>query len=632
MLAFVIVAAYSNALRTGFHFDDWHVIEQNPHIRSLSTIPRFFVDPDTTTILHENKDLRPLLMTTFAINYAISGYNTWSYHVFNWLLHWLVALLIFRIVRDHCWLGDAAVPVATVAALVVAVHPLNTEPVNYISARSALLTTAFYLGAFDAAVRGRRLACLGLFSCALLTKTIAITLPLVVLVHAWMARTQQPHDTHAQPPWRFIATLVALAAASVAYRLALLPPWALQTTHRAEVTPWIYFTTEWSAYLYYLRLFVWPNALVIDRGDYPLVTSLWQPQAWASLLALMVLAGLAWAALRRWPALTFAAAWYAITLATESTFFPLAEPVNEHRPYLAMLGLGAITGVAVYQLATMAARGDRQVRRATFAAILTVITVGLAAATYGRNRTWRDDYTLWRDAADKAPRNARAWLNLGHAAMARNQDVEAETFLLRARQLSPCYTYVALNLSALAAKTGSLSDSLRWADEAVRCNPQFALAHFYRGTALQRLGRLGEASDAYQRATTIDTQMTNAWFAQGVLREQRGDWAGAADAFDLALVANPTNADAAMRAGLIYHHRLANPARAIDHYRTVLRLVPTHYGAHFQIATALLDANRLSEARAAWREFVPLAQAIGDKASLDAAPTALRVGSLQASR
>ena len=56
-----------------FVFDDWHTIEQNPAIRTPSTHPAYFVDPDTTTILRENKDLRPLLLVTMALNYQVSG-------------------------------------------------------------------------------------------------------------------------------------------------------------------------------------------------------------------------------------------------------------------------------------------------------------------------------------------------------------------------------------------------------------------------------------------------------------------------------------------------------------------------------------------------------------------------------
>jgi hypothetical protein len=104
-LALVIAAVYWDGPRMGFHFDDGHVIEQNPSIRSLANVPRFFVDPATSSASHLNRVLRPLLHTTFALNYAISGSSPWSYHLVNLLLHWLGVVLVFRIVRDHLWLG-----------------------------------------------------------------------------------------------------------------------------------------------------------------------------------------------------------------------------------------------------------------------------------------------------------------------------------------------------------------------------------------------------------------------------------------------------------------------------------------------------------------------------------------------
>ena len=114
-LAAAIATAYANGLHGPFVFDDWHPIEQNQAIRSLGRVPAYFVDPSTTSALRDNWDLRPLLVTSFAVNYRISGLEPWSYHVVNLLLHWLAALLVYRIVRDHLWLGDEAVPVAAAA-------------------------------------------------------------------------------------------------------------------------------------------------------------------------------------------------------------------------------------------------------------------------------------------------------------------------------------------------------------------------------------------------------------------------------------------------------------------------------------------------------------------------------------
>ena len=173
-----------------------------------------------------------------------------------------------------------------------------------------------------------------------------------------------------------------------------------------------------------------------------------------------------------------------------------------------------------------------------------------------------------------------------------------------------------MNLSAVERLTGRLADALRWGDEGVRCNPDLALPHLYRAAALEALGRRDEAIDEARRTTDIDPQAVDAWMEQGRLLEQGERWADAAAAYDGALAADPTLTDAAMDAGVLYHYRLGDSARAAARYRAALAAVPTHYGAHYQRAE--------TDAVAAWRAFVPLAEAIGDQASLARAPARLR--------
>jgi tetratricopeptide (TPR) repeat protein len=578
--AVAIAAVYANSLSIPFQFDDWQAISANPFVRSLRNVPRFFVDPSTTSALLQNRDLRPVLQATFALNYAISGYQTWSWHLVNMVLHWVAALLVFRIVRARLWLGADGPIVGATAALLVAVHPLNTEALDYLSARSALLTTVFYLGAFDAAAGGRRALATALFALALLTKGIAVTFPLVVLGWLLVARAAEPGSPR-PIPWPFLALLVAVDGAALGYRALLVPHAAIAGTHAAEVTPWVYCMTEWSAYLHYLRLFLWPDALVVDRLDYPLATRFLDPRACGSLAVLAVLIGLAWAARRRRPALAFAAHWYFVTLAAESSVFPLAEPVNEHRPYLAMLGLATAAATAVWAASRRVARSAAAPPSAVLAVVLVTLLGALGARTVARNRTWQDADTLWSDAAEKAPANPRAWLNSGHAAMERGDRAEARRRFLASYRLSPCYAWVLINLSVLERAEHDSEAALRWADEAVRCNPGLAVTHHYRGAALVALGRTDDALAAFRQATAIDARYAAAWFEQGRLLEERRAWPAGAAAFDRAGDADPANAEAAMRAALLHHHRLHDPAGAVERYHRVLAADPKHYGAHY---------------------------------------------------
>jgi tetratricopeptide (TPR) repeat protein len=181
-----------------------------------------------------------------------------------------------------------------------------------------------------------------------------------------------------------------------------------------------------------------------------------------------------------------------------------------------------------------------------------------------------------------------------------------------------------MNLSVLEWRIGNLERSLRWAEQAARCSPNMALAHHYRGAALERVNRPSDALVAYRRVTGLDPQHTDGWFAQGRLLEGRGDWSAAAAAYDRVLAIDPLRTDAAMAAGVIYHHRLDDPARGLERYGQALDVVPGHYGALYQRAVALLAAGRTDEAMAAWHRFVPLAEAAGDRATLESAPEILR--------
>jgi Flp pilus assembly protein TadD len=395
----------------------------------------------------------------------------------------------------------------------------------------------------------------------------------------------------------------------------------------ADITPWVYFQTQWSALLYYLRLFVWPDALVIDRLDYPWARSILDVQAWGSLLVILLLAVAVWRLARVRLAFAFAALWVPITLGTESSFLVLSEPVNEHRPYLAMLGLATFAALAIWLACGAIARRLTAPAPWVFAVGVTFLATVLGAATHARTEVWRDTLRLWLDATEKAPRNPRAWLNAGNAALARGELVQARRLLMEAHRLSPCYAYVQLNLAAVESREGREEEALRWADQAVRCNPGFALAHAHRAATLERLVRVDEALAEYRETTRIDAVHSGAWLAQGRILEARGDWNAALDAYERALAADPTSADAAMRAGLVRQYRLGDNATAVERYRTVLQIDPDHYGAHYQLAVALLRAGRADEARAAWARFVPLAQQIGDRASLDGAPAELKAGS-----
>ena len=134
------LTAYWNSFNAPFVFDDLATIQRNAQVR-FGEFGWNLISP------------RAVLYKTFTFNYLLAGQEVWSYHLVNFILHFLNGLLIFSIGR-RIFRGLGPSPVATsrmyaaLAAAFFLLHPVQTESVTYISSRSELLSTFFYLIGF----------------------------------------------------------------------------------------------------------------------------------------------------------------------------------------------------------------------------------------------------------------------------------------------------------------------------------------------------------------------------------------------------------------------------------------------------------------------------------------------------
>src|SRR5690606_28144656 len=131
-------------------------------------------------------------------NYALGGLDPTGYHVLNLALHVGCGLLLYEVARRTFRLTGALAgredAAACFAALVVMVHPLQTECVTYVISRSELLMALCYLGVLELvrlaeampARRGVRcLLAVALAAFGMTAKALMVTVPLTVW---WLAR------------------------------------------------------------------------------------------------------------------------------------------------------------------------------------------------------------------------------------------------------------------------------------------------------------------------------------------------------------------------------------------------------------------------------------------------------------
>ena len=181
----IVVAAliaYGCASAGTFVYDDLHSVRDNPHLRTLTNVPAFFVDPGMFSSL--SRMYRPVLLTSFAVDHAVAGGAAWVFKLTNLLLHAGTALAVFGVARAM----RTTTVAAACGALLFAVHPLASEAVNLVSGRSEQLVVLFVLlgvRAHLAATAGRRWApATAAVCCALAcgSKETGVVLPALLIV------------------------------------------------------------------------------------------------------------------------------------------------------------------------------------------------------------------------------------------------------------------------------------------------------------------------------------------------------------------------------------------------------------------------------------------------------------------
>jgi tetratricopeptide (TPR) repeat protein len=498
---------------------------------------------------------RPLLNLTFALNYAQDGLNVWGYHAFNLFVHALAGLVLFGIVRRTLECGRGALtPRATqvrgegtpptILALAIAViwvvHPLQTEAVTYISQRAESLMGLFYLLTLYFFIRGvegreqasgiRRQAsesirpssscpwpvASGLWfagsilACLLgaMCKEIIVTAPAMVLLYdrtfaagsfreAWRLR------------WR--------------YYLGLACTWLLLAclmTHLGQrsigfgqgVTWWNYALTSCQSVVLYLKLAIWPHPLVFDYGANIIQQS---TEALPYALILVVLLAAVALALRYWPAIGFAGAWFFVILAPTSSVIPLADqPMAEHRMYLSLAAV-----VALGVLGVDAWMGRRSL------ILFAAVAAGLGWLSVERNQDYLTAQAIWSDTVAKRPDNARARYNLGnalHDIPGRLPDAVAQ--FEAAVQFHPDSSLAHYNFANVLNDAGRIPEAIAQYDEALRLDPNNAQAHNNLGSALliNLPGRLPDAISHFEKALQINPHYAEAHYDFGIALDRAG--------------------------------------------------------------------------------------------------------------
>jgi len=488
LLAGVAMLAYLPALRAGFIWNDDTFLVNNPLIRRADGLYWFWF---TTA----PPDYFPATSTMLWLEWRLWGNNPLGYHFVNALLHALSVVLWWRV------LARLKIPGAWLAAAIFALHPVNVESVAWITERKNTLAMAFFTATllfylkFEDGGQWRwyRLA-VGMFALALLSKTAAAPLPLVLLGLAWWRRGRiERQDLCRVFPFFALALVLGLIAVWFQSHRAIGPEIVRADTcwSRLAVAGWAVWFYLYKAVLPLNLIFVYPRWR-LDEGNV---------LSYVPVLMMAAAFLVAWHYRRRWGKSVLLGLGYFVVMLLPvlgflDIYFMRYSLVADHWQYFAIMGPVALAAAGLSQVL-----GRLEGRKALLVrAICGCLLLTLGVLTWRQCGIYANTETLWRKTLARNRESYLAHTGLGAALLRRGQTDEAIAHLQTARELKPDYEIACYDLGHALLRKGQVDDAIVQLQKAVELKPDYVEAQNNLANLFLRKGQHREAIAHYQIA------------------------------------------------------------------------------------------------------------------------------------
>ncbi|MEW6108588.1 MAG: tetratricopeptide repeat protein [Nitrospirota bacterium] len=597
-LIFAIVIAvggfllYFNTLNGPFLFDDYTNIVNNMQIREI----RNFLPPPGT---------RGIGYLTFALNYKFSMLDVSAYHAVNILIHICNAILIYalylqllRKFSPDSYMHNRLL-IASSAALVFLVHPLQTGAVSYIVQRFTSLATFFFLFSVVMYIKASEAYSernsffskahlpyylLSIISAVLgmKTKEITLTIPVIIFMSEIFllygtdrgARIAKKPFTYFIPfgltffiiPAGFINTDVPIGE--------MIGEISDKSFEAQDIGRADYLFTQFRVIATYLRLVLMPYGQNLDY-DYRISTDFLELSVLLSLLLhLLIIAAsfLIFFKTRKSAGLviSFGIFWFYITLLVESSIIPIKDVIFEHRLYLPSSGLIASFVTVIYFSVNKIFK-EKGIKPAI--AIIASASLIFSILTIKRNLLWRDGVAIWEDTIKKSPNKARPHANLANLYHEMGLYNKAEDEYLKAIGISPSFAGLYNNLGNVYKAQGRYDEAIKEYRTSIRIDPRFAEGYYNLGATLYEIGDMEEAHIYLEKTLEISPEFFDAYVTIGNIFDDIGMKEKALRAYAKALEVNPYSHMAYYNRGVLYEG-MGDIENARKDFRRAIEIAP----------------------------------------------------------
>ncbi|MFH6604834.1 tetratricopeptide repeat protein [Maribacter algicola] len=512
-----ITFAYSNHFSNSFQFDDSHTIENNASITQVDVV-RFFTDATTFSSLASNQSYRPLTTLENAINYKMAGgLDPKPFHVHIFVTFLLTCALIFFFIRkllDKLHFSKYNQFWALLTAAIFGLLCVNAETVNYIIQRSeitaALCVVAGLVAFLSGGIWRKYLLYLIFPFIGFFAKEMAFVFAPILLLY-FLIFEEEVYLLHFYKKAEFKKCIVSLKKTLPAIVLTIAfyffySQMRPDTFFPGGPSQYKYLITQPMVMCHYLLTYFVPYNLSADT-DWQVFPSLLDYRAIIGIVLVSALLYLALKASKQKSTrlFSFGLLWFFITLLPTSSFIPFAEVLNDHRTFIPYIGL-TIAFVFGTKYAVDKVLGERPMSTSTKAFLATILLIFLCGNIYGireRNKVWSTKLSLWKDVAEKSPKNGRGLMNYGLALMGKGDLAEAEKYYLKALEINPDYSTLNINLGILKNAQGDTAEAEDYFKKALELNPSNHSNNYYYARFLARHDRFEEAQGYLEKAVEI---------------------------------------------------------------------------------------------------------------------------------
>lgn len=595
----IAILTYSNHFKNPFEFDDDHTIVNNLQIQSLKNIPKFFADATTTSTLPASQAYRPGVTTLNAIDYAIGGEtmpNPFYFHLSIFISFILLGLTLFKFsqkILSTYFNKKTTFFFSFFLTIWFWLHTANSATINYIIARADSFSTLMVVVAFCVYLYFPKINKFYLYLIPviigfLVKEPTVMFIPMLMVYKILFEQNENLTDVLTKNRTKLFQVVkeclvpIVVIFALVLFSRSKTPEiWTSGTTdvfHYALSQPFVI--------LHYFNNFFLPVNLVIDT-DWEFIQNPFDDRVLVGVGFLIALLYIIFKTSRNHKPIAFGISWFLLALLPTSSVIPLAEVLNDHRPFFAYIGLFI---ASTYCLAYLYTNYTSKVAT-LFKVVAPIFLLFHAYGTFQQNAKWKSPKSIWQDATINAPKNGRAWMNYGNQLMARADYEGAEKAYNKTIQLWPLYPHAFVNLGVLKGATNHNEEAEECFKKAIALDsitPEFYL-HYYK--LLIKQNRVVEAKEMIRKGLKLSPEHRELLQYKkelDVIQTNNEDFASYEIRKALELTkSNPTN-ETYLNLSLLYHNN-KQYNECIAACQKALQLKPDYALAYNNICSAYIQ-------------------------------------------